>query len=282
MTPEGKYQELRSLIDSIEFVSPTKFLFHNMGEFLTSDGQNQNIIMGEEESNIYQFTDLHDILYSILHCRQDISVDHNRGNIGEYDDIQQLTGLLSEANRGKGTWDPGWEIIKKEKNNQEFAVKKDGLILWVYSHEIFVQQGTAEVGKKSSIKIGKEFRELYPGFYTALSNATFDDKQRNEVRLYWNITARGAVSLVESLTTEMNSIKIPFRFKILKNPTSFSRADGATLYINKQYLVNSNDSLTKIYKKIVSHLNHPTSLFAKELAPGLSLAESPSGIERLR
>jgi hypothetical protein len=277
--PVRKDQELRSVIDSIEIVSPTEFLFHNLGEYLTSDGHIQNIIMAKEESNIYQFAELHNILYSLLHCRQDLSLYYRTRNIDEYDDIQQLTRLLSEANSGEGTWDPDWEIVKIERNGQEFAVKKDGLILWVFPNEIFVREGPAEVGKKSYIKIGKEFRELTPGSYSALGNATFDESQGIEVRIYWNITAGGAVPLMKKLTKEMNSIDMPFRFKILKNPHSFSRVDAAVLYINKQHLRSSRDSLSKVYQSVLTHLSYPTPLFAKELAPGLSLAESPYGIE---
>ena len=276
--PEAKYQELQGIIKSIEMVSSTEFLFNNnSGEYLTSDGHRQNIRIGEEEeSKIHSFAELDNILYTVLHCRQDPSVYYRNRNINRYHDIQHLTGLLSEANGGHGSWDPGWEIIKIEKNGQEFAVQKDGLTLWAYPREIFVRGGTARVGKKSYIKIAKELRELLPGFYMAIGNATSDYNSGNVVRIYWNITAAGAVPLMSNLTVELNAMNLPFRFKILKNPHVFSRTDGAVLYINKQYLKDSKHSLSKVYKIIRIYLNHPTPFFAKKLAPGLSLAESPS------
>jgi HopA1 effector protein family len=279
MISEAKYLELSNIIKSIEIVSPTEFLFHNSGEYLTADGQKHNIRISAEESSAYPIAELHNIFYTVLHCRQDRSVFYRTSNISQYHDIRHLTELLSEANKGVGSWDPGWEIIKIEKIGGQFAVQKNGLTLWAYPKEIFVQAGTVKVGQKAHIKIGKEFRELSPGFYMANGNARSEDSSGIVVRVYWNITAAGAVPLMKNLTTELNAINLPFRFKILKNPYVFSRVDAAVLYINKQHLGNSKSSLSKVHRRIRPYLNHPTPYFAKELVPGLSLAESPRSEE---
>lgn len=278
MIPQAtSYHELQNIVESVEMVSPTECLLNSRGKYLTSDGHMQSIRISAAGSNICPFADLHNILYTLLHCRQDLSLYYRTVNIDQYNDIQHLTEMLSAANSGHGTWDPGWEITKMERDGQQFAVQKNGLTLWASPREIFVQEGKHEVGKKCYIKIGKEFRELLPGFYMAIGNATNDDYRENSnvVRIYWNVAAVGAVPLMKNLTTELNAVNLPFRFKVLKNPHCFSRVDAAILYIDKQYLGNSKGSLSKIYKLIRIYLYHPTSIFAKKLAPGLSLAESP-------
>jgi hypothetical protein len=276
---EAKYQELRNVMESIEVVSPSEFLFHNRGKYMTSDGHYRNIRLSAEESNLYPFAKLRDILYTLLHCRRNTSTYYRATTIDQYKEQQHLTELLSEANSGYGTWDPDWEIIKIERNGEEIAVEKDDLTLWVFPHEILIPEDNAKIGKKSYIRIEKEFRELFPGFYMAIGNATNEYNRGNVVRIYWNITAAGAIPLMKNLTIELNAINIPFRFKILKNPHDFSRVDAAVLYMNKQYLRNAKNSLCKVYQIIRTHLNYPISFFSKELAPGLSLAESPPGVE---
>jgi len=274
MMPKAKFNELSSVIDSIKMVSSTEFLVNDRGTYLTADGHGQKLRIDRSKTNIYPFVELHEILYSILHTKQKFLYYHTE-KFDHYSDTQKLTESLSEANTGEGTWDPGWEITNIEENGQELAVQRDGLTLWVFPNEIFVEENESSVGKNCYIKIGKEFRDLLPGFYMAIGNATNNYNLENVVRIYWNITTEGAIKLTKNLTTELNLMNIPFRFKILKDPYAFSRVDAAVLYINKEYLTTSRKSLSKVYHIVGGYLNCPTPVFAKELAPGLALAESP-------
>ena len=51
------------------------------------------------------------------------------------------------------------------------------------------------------------------------------------------------------------------------------------LYINKQDIYKARKSLSNIYKCVKNVLNENTPLFAKRLAPGMSLAEDPGSDE---
>jgi len=257
MMPKAKFNELSSVIDSIKMVSSTEFLVNDRGTYLTADGHGQKLRIDRSKTNIYPFVELHEILYSILHTKQKFLYYHTE-KFDHYSDTQKLTESLSEANTGEGTWDPGWEITNIEENGQELAVQRDGLTLWVFPNEIFVEENESSVGKNCYIKIGKEFRDLLPGFYMAIGNATNNYNLENVVRIYWNITTEGAIKLTKNLTTELNLMNIPFRFKILKDPYAFSRVDAAVLYINKEYLTGS------VYKDAEPELRRLRSLIRND------------------
>jgi hypothetical protein len=186
-----------------------------------------------------------------------------------------MTERLSSANNGIGGWDSGWKIKNIERSPRQLELQKNGLTLWAYPEEVIAQKGFTKIGQKVHIKIGKEFRELSPGYYTAIGNAVSGHDSDNVVRIYWNITVGGAIKLMKNITKEFNAINIPFKFKILNNPYAFSRVDGGVLYISKRYLVGLNTILSEIYPRVKMYLNYPSSFFAKALVPGLSLAESP-------
>ncbi len=186
--------------------------------------------------------------------------------------------MLSNANTGIGTWEPGWEISKIEKNGK-LVVKKNGLKIWILPYQ-FVPLGNnrIEVGKKGYLRMVKEFRELLSGFYMANGNMTMEENI-SIVRIYWNVRSDGAIPLMNNLTTLLNQEKIPFQFKILNNANYFIRADAGVLYMDKKILEKSIYSLSKIFNSIKSFLKADTPLFAKRLSSGISLAEDPENGE---
>ena len=221
------------------------------------------------------------MLYEIFHCRKSSYANHDTfyNSYFDYSDSQDFIGELSKNNSGKGTWEPGWEIRNFTKNGQ-LVVQKDGLRLWVYPHQFLIRDSVADIGKKGYIHMVKEFRQLMPGFYMALGDTPEDEiPDRIIVRLYWNIKSPYSGLLMKSLTTELNAAEIPFRLKILNDPRSYPRADGAVLYISKQYFQKAHKKILKIYEKVQPYLESLTPLFSKILYPGLALAEDPNNNE---
>lgn len=213
------------------------------------------------------------MLYRLHHCRQE---DYQRGFVPQhYHSNRDLVESFSEANSGMGTWEPGWQVRRIEKNGQ-IAVQKDGLTLWVRAQQFIAVEGERKVepGKKGYIAMAREFRSLLPGFYMANGNAPLDQRPVL-ARIYWNISAPGAVDLLKHITTELNSENISFQFKIINRPECFTRADAGVLYMNKQYLEKSRDALARVYGQIRKFLKPKTPLFAKRLGYGVSLAEDP-------
>jgi hypothetical protein len=219
-------------------------------------------------------THMESMFYRVLHCRQTESVLVSGAGSSQSVDTREFIESLSRANRGSGSSDNGWEVRRVEKNGQ-LAVYKDGLTLWVWPPQF---SSDAEAGKKGSIAMVKEYRALLPGFYMANGNAPLDPHGL-VTRFYWNVRQSGATELMNQVTLQLNESKIPFQFKILSNPDHYSRIDAGVLYINKQHVEKSGEPLARVYRHVSSLLKPQTSLFAKELAPGVCLAEDPNNGE---
>ena len=110
-------------------------------------------------------------------------------------------------------------------------VHKDGLTIFVKPTQFTLQDNLIEVGKMVKVMMTKEYRAMLPGFYMAVGDAEINSEDKNSplVRIYWNIMASAASQLVKYLTTKLNVLQIPFRFKVVNNPHHFLRADAGVL-----------------------------------------------------
>jgi HopA1 effector protein family len=274
-------KEVKQLLQDIKIASNTSFVLNdqiceisNATEQKDSDENNERM-----EKNLT--TSLATYLYQLIHCRQTSIDEHtvpyqNSFDVGNRNRI--FIELLSKANNGVGTWEPGWIISKLEKSGK-IAIKKNDLMLWVVPHQFaLIDSNQAHIGDKGRAAMVKEFRELLPGYYMANGNVSIKE-QPFITRIYWNISSDGAVSLLNSLTTELNKESIPFQFKILKNENHYTRADAGVLYIDKEDIRSARNALSTIYDNIKSFLKPSVSLFARKLTSGISLAEDPSNGE---
>jgi HopA1 effector protein family len=275
MIAKSIYTELEELLQHIKILSPTSFLFRDQ-------------LYGADRITKYSlpyFTNsivnlqLKDLLYVEYHCRTTPAVLTGISYHLHNSSIQDFVGTLSDANTGQGTWDLGWEIMDIE-NDGELMVYKDGLYLWVSQAEFLPSRKIVERGECGCVRLPKECRELMPGFYIANGNSVNDESKNTLIiRVYWNIERTYAPLLTRLLTEELNENDIPFSFKILSNPHQYPRADAAILYVNKQYYHRLRHHLQSIYSQIMPFLSFSTPLFAKRLAPGLSIAEDPDNTE---
>ncbi|AUB35006.1 Lantibiotic modifying enzyme [Nostoc flagelliforme CCNUN1] len=112
------------------------------------------------------------------------------------------------------------------------------------------------------------------GFYMAVSDAG-PDTHPQTVRVYFNLTPEGAIALMESLTRQLNQIRIPFAFKVLYNPSDYGRYDSGVLYFEKSNYQAIRQVLISVYAEKRSQFRTEVPLFTKLLAPGLALAEEP-------
>lgn len=250
----------------------------------------QSVKRGEEENQgssdyLSKLFVLHlsNIMYQVYHCRKREGA-YEKGMAAYHrsssnsNKSRDFVETLSKANTGHGTWEPGWEVRKIEKNGQ-LAAYKDGLTLWISPKQFLLyDDGEMAVGKKGYIAMVKEFRSLLPGFYMANGDAPLDQTPPL-TRIYWNVGSQDAALLLSILTRELNNENIPFQFKILSDPSSFSRMDAGVLYISKRHLEKSRNALRNIYERTKKTFKPETSLFCKRLAPGVSLAEDPKNGE---
>jgi hypothetical protein len=130
------------------------------------------------------------------------------------------------------------------------------------------------------LRFPKEWLGMSPGFYMALSDQEMPyDHAKPLVRLYWNLTAEGAVSFVRLTTSMLNRAHLPFKLKVLHDPGHFTRCDAAVVYVFKDDYPAVADMLGRIYPEVASCVKLSTPAFTKPLAPGVGLAEDPRQAE---
>src|SRR5262249_11841943 len=188
---------------------------------------------------------------------------------------RDLEHALSLANCGRGTWEPGWEVVRPDDRGR-VAVKKDGLTVYALPEE-FRAGGTAAAGLKGRLKIGKELR-VAPGFYFALGDADEDPHAPDGppiVRVYFHVAAAGAVRLLEQVTRVLNAAAVPFRYKTLTDPRGYVRADAAVLYLGLRHYRRVEREIAEIHRSMRRHLRRSVPRFTRALAPGLGVAEDP-------
>ncbi|OKH51467.1 hypothetical protein NIES2101_17955 [Calothrix sp. HK-06] len=184
---------------------------------------------------------------------------------------------LHNSNRGVGYFDPGWRVLRQEADGT-LAVIKDNLTLHIErERHLLLEHQSAVVGDDVSIHLPRN--RVQSGFYMAVSNVSWHARHNSNnpeyVRIYFNLTPDGAIALMDAITTQLNDIANPFKFKALYNPSDYGRFDSAVLYIDKQDYEAIRQVLQGIYIENQSHFQPEAPLFTKLLAPGLALAEEP-------
>src|SRR5204863_5149 len=73
--------------------------------------------------------------------------------------------------------------------------------------------------------------------------------------------------------------QVPFRFKCLSYRELYDRFDSAVLFVGRRQWDITSLLVREIYGKVKDRLRPETPLFAKQIAPGLALAEDPGNGE---
>ncbi|MBD2666163.1 hypothetical protein B6N60_02210 [Richelia sinica FACHB-800] len=180
---------------------------------------------------------------------------------------------LHTSNKSEGYWSHDW-LVTKEETDGTLAVKRNGLTLHI-ERDLYLapRDQNAKVGNLVAIKMPKNL--VQKGFYMAVANLG-SERKNDIVRLYFNLTPDGAVSMMENLTSQLNTIPISFSFKALYNPSDYIRYDSAVLYFEKKQYELVYPIINQIYRENQSYFNEQVPLFTKLLAPGLACAEEPA------
>jgi hypothetical protein len=200
--------------------------------------------------------------------------------------VDDFITALSKANYGAGTWEPGWTIIAVEDDGR-IVVSKNQVNYWVEPVDLLTTTENIHPGNLCRVRIAKEMRYLYPGFYMAIGNGYAPDTSGPLVRLYWNLTPKGAVHYMKLITERLNEKQIPFRTKVVSEPGLYHRADAGVLYVEKVFFLQIQALIRDIYQEIRTGLKSEVPMFTKPIGEGLGLAEDPGnglsfGLSRCR
>ena len=182
---------------------------------------------------------------------------------------------LSEANRGQGYWEAGWEVQAVE--GEWVTANSRGLRVLVPLGQCMPANGEGmRPGEGILVRSQKELPKISPGFYMALSDKPLDDNRLKQiVRFYWHIAPQGAAWLVGHITSELNAAHLAFKLKVLDDPGRYSRCDAAVLYTDKQDHATVSELLAGIYPQLADYMQNSIPALTKPLARGLGFAEDP-------
>jgi hypothetical protein len=223
---------------------------------------------------LYQLqTRLYGDFYTQGEAKPSLSDGHVMPPLGPSPFVQ----ALSEANHGTGSLESGWTIVAEDADR--LVVERGGLRLWSQPSGVAAANGAPlQPGAAVAVLMPKELLRLSPGYYMALGNRELPtDGSGTIVRFYWDLRSEGAVGLVELLTRSLNDAGHAFRLKVVSDPASYTRCDAGVLYTLASEYEAVAEIVARIYGDVAPVLNAATPAFAKTLAPGLALAEDPSG-----
>lgn len=217
------------------------------------------------------------LLYRRLYCRPHAGV---RARAPDSRAVRIFIERLSEANGGRGCWEPGWSVQTIEPDGA-LVVRRAGeeLAIWASPESFRPAVENVAVGTVGRLRIGNELREMLPGFYMALGDADAAGEGADGplARFYWHFTADAAPDWIAALTRRLNDRAVPFRAKVLSDPGSYVRADAGVLYIGRAHLPDALAALPEIHRSVARGLRAATPMFTKKLARGLGYADDPGG-----
>jgi hypothetical protein len=189
---------------------------------------------------------------------------------------EDMTPVLSAANRGTERWEHDWTFWQSDPSGGIWATR-DLYVTLAQAGQWAVPNGAMTgPGATLSVFLPKELPYSQPGFYIALGETPFDRfTEGRMLRVYFNIEERGAAELVSAVTETLNAFLVPFRFKILNHRGTFARADASVIYCGRRYYAVLARLLPRIHERVKEFLREPVPLLTKELYPGVGLAEDP-------
>jgi hypothetical protein len=249
--------------------SPTRYAW--LGRVSRPLSTSHDAEMTGPERRRYLVSCLREELYSSFYCRG-APVPARWGEPEPAVADPWLQSAMSQANAGRGSWEPGWTVERLEGDQAVVATPR--LRARVAKIDCRAVAGSVRPGATVSIRLPKELPWLSPGFYTVVSEAVPDAaSSAGLIRVYWNVGRAGAPVLVRTLSSWLNAQRVPFRLKVGDHPFRLDRCDAAVLYLRSETFPPLRDPLRRVAIGLAPHLRPQVPAFTLELVPGVGLAE---------
>jgi HopA1 effector protein family len=232
--------------------------------------------MDEALRDAYLVSSLAAELYSSFYC-QGRPVPARWGEPQPFVPDHSLAAALSSANTGSGSWEGGWTVERIEEPDVVVSTPR----LRVRTPAGMCRApGGMRPAAAVAVRMPKEHMRLWPGFYTAMSDAPMDGPfNRGVLRVYWHLTPAGAPALMRTLTARLNALRMPFRLKVADHPARLNRCDGAVLYLAGERFDAARPTLLEAAAELAGHLRPSIPAFTLPLVRGVGLAEHDGGAE---
>lgn len=222
----------------------------------------------------HRLGDLQSHLYHLFYCPGEVTPG---SRTSQRRPAVPIGPELERANRGQGYWASGWQVRACDPDAMTVAVRRGSLTLQVGATDcVAAEAGLPEPGALVSVRFQKDLPHVSPGFYMAMGDRELRrDEPSGVLRLYWNLTAAGAVRFMEKTTEALNAAELPFTLKALDDATKYTRCDAVVLYIHKDHFRQAAPILEDIHQALDMSLRPATPALTRRLAAGVGLAESP-------
>jgi hypothetical protein len=192
---------------------------------------------------------------------------------------REFLSALSAANKGQGTWEPGWTIRGLE-GQHGVALSRQELDLCASAADVRTSDGRLTSGGRCSVRVPKEYRYLVKGYYLALGDCEIERDEpgppgERQMRFYWHLSSETAAPLIAAATEILSASSVPFVLKVLRKPVAYARADAGVMYIGLRHVTRLGDAIARIYRRVAQGLRPEVPLLTLRLADGLALAEDP-------
>jgi hypothetical protein len=268
------HQQVEEAVRATEFLSPSTYSW--FGQLAEQSGPAIKRSLTTGTARGYLLFDLRSRLYADFYCRGFAALVEQEAPHLPVAGVTPFVETLSAANSGSGCWEDGWEA--RTIANGKVVARKVGLEMWARPEDCLPPEGGVVVsGTQLKLRFPKEYLSMSPGFYTALGDEPLysEDSQQTLVRMYWNLTAEGAISFVKYATLALNRAHLPFRLKVVNDPTRFTRRDAAVVYVPKSDYAAAAEVLQKVYPRVATGLRQGIPALTKSIASGVGLAEDP-------
>jgi hypothetical protein len=270
-------EQIADAAQAVEILSRTRYSW--LGEPSEQLPEHAEERISEADARGYLVFSLSSLLYSDFYCHGRAVARAAREAVDTVRGDPALVEALSLSNAGKGCWEPGWALVGREDG--EIVVARGGLVLRATPDEcrgLPVQEVPSGAQVEVELRYPKELLRVSPGFYTALAERPFDDAG-GIVRLYWNLTADGAVPFVREATRLVTAAGFGARLKVANHPALYDRCDAGVVYLPRADALAAGDMVRELHAAVAPHLGPGLPAFTRRLAAGVGLAEDPGGAQ---
>lgn len=267
------FEQVEAAVRATEFHSSTTYAW-----FGKHTGQLPSRVRREltpRTARSYLLFNLRSQLYADFYCQGFATPPRQETKHSAATGMTAFVEALSAANSGSGYWEGGWEV--RTIVDGKAVVRKESLELWTRPEDRLIPEGAViSQGTHLSVRLPKEFLSLSPGFYMVSSDEPLNrEASQTLVRMYWNLTAEGAVPFVRNATSLLNGARVPFRLKVINDPARFNRCDAAVVYVPKSSFKAAAEIMARVYPEVEISMRQVIPALTKPLAPGVGLAEDP-------
>ncbi|VEP15088.1 conserved hypothetical protein [Hyella patelloides LEGE 07179] len=237
--------------------------------------------------NFHLFKLLHQIYFKGLYInKSNHRIQTNEAILKNIDAEQidwEFYEKLDKNNQGSFWLHPSFHIVKKEIDGTLIAEFDNGFLQLKRKNHLPTAFQAASIGSPVAIKLPSSFidQSYYIAIGDNLGGFPPTKKYFYTILIHFNFNSEAAISAMNSLTTELNKLKVMFRFKVLYNPLNYGMYTSGILqvfsyeYDSSLYKKAISPILQTTYKENKHYFNPEIPIFNKLLAPGIGLTERP-------